>query len=109
MTDPNLPEVGGKEVDRWLATDEWRLAVRLHDALCRRGHQMDQCWGLHLPYDLNQPRLSSIQREYLSRAQELIRLAGGVVEAERVMFAVAPNWPTPERIDPPESDEEGTR
>jgi hypothetical protein len=87
-----------KEVDMWLDTDEWRLAVRIHKALCKRGHQMDQCWGLISPYDLNQPRLSSIQREYLSRAKELIRLTGGVVEAERIMFALDPNWITPKEI-----------
>lgn len=90
-----------REVEKWLDTDEWRLAIRLHDALCRRGHQMDQCWGLNMPYDLNQPHLSAIQREYLSRAQALIRLAGGVAEAERIMFALDPNWPTPERIEEP--------
>jgi len=87
-----------REVEKWLDTDEWRLAIRLHKSLCKRGHQMDQCWGLNLPYDLNQPQLSRIQREYLSRAKELICLAGGVVEAERIMFALDPNWKTPNEL-----------
>lgn len=90
-----------KEVDRWIDTDEWRLATRLHTALCKRGHQMDQCWGLVLPYDLNQPRLSYIQREYLSRARELIRLTGGVAEAERLMHALMPDWVIPTNLEVP--------
>lgn len=88
-----------KEVDQWIDTDEWRLAIRLHAALCPLGHQMDQCWGLNLPYDMNQPTLSGIQRQYLSRAKELIKLAGGVAEAERIMFTLDPNWPTPKTIE----------
>lgn len=61
-----------REVDRWLGSPEWEMAEMLHDRLCRRGHQMDQCWGLHLPYDLNQPTMSAIQRRYLGLASALL-------------------------------------
>lgn len=63
-----------REVERWLGTPEWEMAELLHNRLCQLGHQMDQCWGLNLPYDLNQPTLSGIQRRYIG-------LACGLTEA----------------------------
>jgi hypothetical protein len=72
-----------REVDRWLGTDEWKLALRLHSILCKSGHQMDQCWGLVLPYDMRQPAMSDIQLTYLSKSQRLINLVG-VNQANRI-------------------------
>lgn len=81
-----------REVDRWRATDEWALAEDIHDAICHLDHQMDQCWGLNLPYDMEQPHLSRIQREYLMRAQELIRITGGIEQARRVLEPLSRDW-----------------
>lgn len=52
----------------------WHLADRLHGLLCQRGHQMDQCWGLHLPYDENKPEMSSIQEKYVIMAERIMDL-----------------------------------
>lgn len=79
---------GSKEVDQWLGTEAWRIAERLHAILCKRSHEMDQCWGLNSPYDLNQPRLSSIQRDYLTRAERLVAVVGD--QADAVIDAL---WP----------------
>jgi hypothetical protein len=96
-----------KEVDDWWDTTAWRIADVLHRILCKRSHQMDQCWGLVLPYDLAQPTLSSVQREYLSRAIGLVEMCGSEDEALRMVETateIGPpehplgKWTTPKKL-----------
>lgn len=67
--------------DEWLDTPEWELARRLHNLLCRQGHQMDQCWGLSGPWELKQRKMPSNFRNWTSRAVALIERTGSVEAA----------------------------
>lgn len=93
------PKALADPFQRWYGTEAWRIAKQAHDAICKRGHQMDQCWGLELPYDLLQPNLSSTQRDYLSRAIALLRIAGTAEATAQIFDVLGANWRTPERID----------
>lgn len=74
----------------WLGTPEWELARRLHNWLCDRGHQSDQCWGLSDPWGLKQQVMPHDFRNWTSRALRLIEVHGSVHAANAWLDAGVP-------------------